>query len=282
MKLGCGTVNFRNYPLTTALERIARAGYEYVEPQATAPFCPHVDVDKDDPERYRQIVSEFGFKGSTALWATHGAIIPDEQSVEYGKRCIEWAAAAHIPVVNIGDGFKPDGMTDEEAWRVLEKRTLMILETAEKHGIYLAFEPHGTFSLNDIGLKRIMGISQSPNLAVNTDAANVRRAAYVESNANSFTWKQADASRDEVKTLSSIINKVKHFHAKDIIDQRCVAVGDGQVDNRSCLIELKKHGYSGAISVETEGDFDAEEAQILIEASRKYLIEIMHELDVEE
>ena len=43
ISLGCGTVSFRNLPLEEALERIARAGYTWVETQATAPFCPHVD-----------------------------------------------------------------------------------------------------------------------------------------------------------------------------------------------------------------------------------------------
>ena len=36
MKIGCGTVNFRRRPVREALERIRRAGYEYVETQATA------------------------------------------------------------------------------------------------------------------------------------------------------------------------------------------------------------------------------------------------------
>ena len=39
MKIGCRTVCFRKLSLEEAMERIRRAGYEYVEPQATAPFC---------------------------------------------------------------------------------------------------------------------------------------------------------------------------------------------------------------------------------------------------
>ena len=37
MRAGCGTVCFRKQFLDEAMERIPRAGYEYVEPQATAP-----------------------------------------------------------------------------------------------------------------------------------------------------------------------------------------------------------------------------------------------------
>ena len=51
--IACGTVNFRKLPLREALERIARAGYRWVETQATAPFCPHVDPWRDDPEGFR-------------------------------------------------------------------------------------------------------------------------------------------------------------------------------------------------------------------------------------
>ena len=37
MNIACGTVTFRQYPLQEALQRIKAAGYEYAEPQATAP-----------------------------------------------------------------------------------------------------------------------------------------------------------------------------------------------------------------------------------------------------
>jgi hypothetical protein len=37
MKIGCGAVTFRKSSLAEAFERIRRAGYQYVEPQATGP-----------------------------------------------------------------------------------------------------------------------------------------------------------------------------------------------------------------------------------------------------
>jgi sugar phosphate isomerase/epimerase len=60
MKIGCGTVNFRTLSLEQALQNIAEVGYEYVETQATAPFCPHVDVDRDDPEHFKRLIGNFG------------------------------------------------------------------------------------------------------------------------------------------------------------------------------------------------------------------------------
>ena len=64
MKIGCGTVIFREYPLRQALELIRSAGYDYVETQATAPFCPHVDVDRDDPLTLRDMVKELPIQRS--------------------------------------------------------------------------------------------------------------------------------------------------------------------------------------------------------------------------
>ena len=277
MKIACGTVNFRKLPLREALERIKRAGYEWVEPQATAPFCPHVDVDKDDPEEFKRLISDMGFKGATALWSTHGAIIPDPLSIEYGIRCIEWAAAAGIPVVNMGDGIKPPEMSEEEAWNVLEERLLKILEAAQKNKVYLAIEPHGTFSLTPDGLLRIMSLSDSPWLGINYDTANVHRATYVETREGAYQWEVVGEKQDEVETLKRVVHKVVHVHVKDVVDAKCVPLGEGEVDIAGCIKVLKEAGYEGALSVETEGEHSPEDGQVLIERSRRYLLQLVGE-----
>lgn len=277
MNIGCGTVSFREYPLEEAMERIKRAGYEWVEPQATPPFCPHVDVDGDDPEQFKRLVADMGFKGATALWAFHGAVIPDPLSVEYVSRCIEWAAAADIPVVNLGDGVKPEEMSEEEAWGVLEERLGKIVEAAQANEVYAAIEPHGTFSLTPDGLRRIMGISDSPWLGINYDTANIHRATYVETRDGAYTWKPAGDKQDEVETLRRVVDRVVHVHVKDVVGATCVALGDGEVDNAGCIRVLQEAGYDGVLSLETEGEFDAEEGQRLIEKSRQWLLEVMGE-----
>jgi len=258
MQVGCGTVTFRKRPLKEAMERISRAGYEYVEPQATAPFCPHVDPWKDDPRKFRQLVREFGFKGASALWAPHGAIIPDAKSVYGITQAIRWAKEAGIPVVNAGDGRKPDGMSDSDALKQMGDRLAEILEVAAKCRVYLAIEPHGTFSLTAEGLKKIMELSDSKWLGINYDTANVHRATYVETVAGAYSW-----------------TPYGHVHVKDVVGAKCVALGKGEVNIIDCLRVLKQHGYTGALSLETEGGFDAEEGQRLIEASRDYLIETL-------
>lgn len=278
MKIGCGTVSFRKSSLQEAMERIAKAGYEYVEPQATAPFCPHIDVEKDDPQDFKKTVQEFGFKGATALWAPHGAIIPDSESVSYIKKAISWAKEAEIPVVNAGDGNKPDDMSDEDALKILEDRLSEILEEAEKCEVYLAIEPHGTFSLTADGLKKIMSLSTSEWLGINYDTANVKRATYVETVEGAYSWTPYGEKQDEVETLRAVIDSVVHFHVKDVVGANCVALGEGEVDVSGCLKILKEHSYEGAVSLETEGEFTPKEGQKLIEKSRDYLVRTLKEI----
>jgi sugar phosphate isomerase/epimerase len=278
MEIGCGTVCFRKYPLEEVLGIIKKSGYEYVETQATAPFCPHIDVDKDDPGDFRKLIKDFGFKGVTALWSTHGAIIPDPLSIEYGRKCIEWARMANIPVVNMGDGFKPAGMSDEDAFEILRERLLKILITAKKNRIYLAIEPHGTFSLTPEGLRKILSISRSKWLGINYDTANIHRAAYVETKDGEFAWKTAGKAQDEVAVLRAVIKRVVHVHIKDVQGSSSVAIGKGEVNIKGCLRVLKDAGYEGAVSLETEGEEEKEAARKLICDSRKYMVNALKKL----
>jgi len=279
MKIACGTVNFRTLPLEQALRNIAEAGYEYVETQATAPFCPHVDVDRDDPQVFKRLIDRFGFRGVTGLWSTHGAIIPDPLSVVYVVRCIQWAAAAGIPVVHAADGFRPQGMSEEDAFQTLRDRLVPILESAEACKVYLGIEPHGTFSLVPGGLKKIMSASRSAWLGVNYDAANIHRAAYVETVDGTFAWKAAGPKQDETALLAEVVDRVVHYHAKDVKGPAAaVTLGTGEVDNQGCLKLLKKAGYHGAVSLETEGEATGDAALALIRDSRQYLIWLMEQL----
>jgi sugar phosphate isomerase/epimerase len=260
VKIGCGTVSLRKSPLREAMQRIHRAGYEYIEPQATGPWCPHVDAWNSDPAEFRRMLAEFGFKGATALWAPNGSLIGSAKCVEGVSQAIRWAHEAGIPVVNCGDGRKPKNMSDADALKLIAERMAAILEVAEKCQVYLAIEPHGTFSVTADGLKTLMGLSKSKWLGINYDTANVHHAG-----------------SDEVAVLEAIVDRVVHVHVKDTVDKKCVALGQGEVNLRGCLKVLKRHGYQGVLSLETEGEFSADQVQPLIEASRAFLVKAVAE-----
>jgi sugar phosphate isomerase/epimerase len=271
MLIACGTVCFRNLPLEDALRRISRAGYKWVETQATAPFCPHVDPWHDDPLAFGRLVADCGFEGVTALWAPHGAILADPEAVAGVSAALEWSKEAGIPVVHAADGQKPEGMSDADALALLGERLSAILQVADRCEVFLAIEPHGSFSLTPEGLETIMGLSDSRWLGINYDTANVHRATYVETAAGAYSWKPMGERVDEVATLESVINRVVHCHVKDVVGSRSVALGDGEVDLRGCLQVLSNHGYQGVVSLETEGDETPDDMQQLIERSRQFL-----------
>ncbi len=277
IKLGCGTVLFRMFDLERGLEAIRNVGYEYFETQAVGPWCPHVNVEKDDPENLVRLKEKFGFKGITGLWQANGNIICNPNSVASGIRSIEWAAAAGIPVVHTGDGHKPADMSEEDAYKILEERLGLILEAAKKNNVTLAIEPHGTFSLTKEGLQKILKMGDPSCLGINYDGCNIFRAGYVESGNGQSGWQGNTKGGNEVEILSSVLDRVVHCHAKDINPERvCVPVGDGIINVKGCVELLKKSGYNGVVSVETEGGEDFDQVVALAKKSYDYLTGIIN------
>ena len=254
MKIACGTVLFRKYQLEKALDIIRKTGFEYVETQSVGPWCPHVDVEKDDPVAYADKVKAYGFLGTTALWMRHGTLLSSDVCVEWAIRTLEWAKAAGIPVVNTGDGFKPKEMTDEEAFKVFRERIFRILEACERLHTCIAIEPHGTFSLTADGLEKLISVSDSPWLGVNFDGCNIHRAGYVESRGDDYSKVENEAKESETEVLRRVIGRVVHVHMKDYLNGHCVPLGEGDVALDAILDMLKGAGYHGAVSLETEGD----------------------------
>lgn len=276
MKLGCGTVLFRNFDLERSLDAIRNIGFEYFETQAVGPWCPHVNVERDDPERLVKLKEKFGFKAITGLWSLNGNILANPNGVASGVRSIEWAAAAGIPIVHMGDGHKPEGMTEEDAYKVLGEKMQILLEAAKKHNVTVAIEPHGTFSLTAQGLKRIMALGDPSCLGINYDGCNVFRAGYVESGNGVSGWQGNAQGANEVDVLSGIADRVVHCHAKDIdAAGNCVAVGEGLVNVKGCIELLKRSGYQGVVSVETEGGDDFDQVADLAAKSYRYLSELI-------
>lgn len=276
MKIGCGSVLFRKFDLDRSLEAMRKIGFEYFETQAVGPWCPHVDVDNDDPENLVRLQKKHGFAGITGLWSKDGNIIANENAVKSGIRTIEFAAAAGIPVIHTGDGKKPKDMSDEDAYKVLQEKLGAILEAAKKYNVMVAIEPHGTFSLTLAGLKNILSIGTPDVLGINYDAANIFRSCYVESGNNKSGWQDGGKGENEVEVLKGVIDRVVHCHAKDLnAEKQCVPVGTGLVNVKGCVDVLKASGYNGVVSVETEGGDDFDQVCDLAAKSYAYLNNII-------
>jgi len=278
MKIGCNTVDFRKHPFEKALRWIADAGYEYVEVEANLSWCDHADPYRDDPIKFREKVAGFGFKGISGL-GSHRELITDEQGVKDLEHAIPWCKAAAIPVVLTGEGRLPEGMTEEEALKILKGRLERLVAVAERNQVYLAMEPHGTISLKPGGLPKILSQVQSPWLGVNFDTANPHRGTYVGTTRAGFEWKLSEKSlANEVIVLEPVAHLVRHVHIKDVVGKEAVTLGKGEVNLKECLRILKQKGFTGVLSYETEGNQSEEETKRMIAESRKFMMDALKEL----
>lgn len=271
MEIGCNTVAFRRESLDFALERIASAGYKFVEVEANLKWCPHADPWEDDPLEFKQKVANHGFKGVSAI-GCHRELITYEQGVKDIAHALEWCHAAGVPVVLTGEGRLPPDMSVEQALDILKGRLEQLALVAEKNQVYLALEDHGSISLTPDGLPRILNLVDNDWIGVNFDTANIHRGDYVGTDRGGYEWKLgAKTSYSEIELLNKVVSKVRHTHIKDVVGRDAVILGKGEVDILGCLNILKEAGYAGVLSYETEGMQDPEESQAMIVESRMYL-----------
>ena len=278
MEIGCNTIAFRKYDLDFALEKIASAGYEYVEVEANLAWCSHVDPWKDDPMTFKEKIKNFGFKGVSAI-GSHRELITSEQGVDDIEKALIWAHEAEVPLILTGEGRKPEEMSQKAALQILKERLEKLSKVAEEQHVYLAMEDHGSISLTPDGLPTIISLVESDWLVVNFDTANIHRGDYVGTNREKYEWKLgAKTSYSETELLKKVAHRVKHLHMKDVIGRNASILGKGEVDIIGCLRILKEAGFTGVLSYETEGWEEAEEAEDMIKQSREFLINALNDL----
>jgi sugar phosphate isomerase/epimerase len=121
-----------------------------------------------------------------------------------------------------------------------------VLRTAERHGIYVAIEPHQSITKATEGLLRVATLAPSPMLKVNYDTGN----AFL-------------GGEDPYAGLRAVAHLLVHVHAKDISIRQSeaergkvtgtpvgCACGDGVIDWSKVAGILKASGYDGVLSVE--------------------------------
>jgi sugar phosphate isomerase/epimerase len=271
VRIGCNAVGLRSLPLEEALGRVARAGFRYVEVEGNLSWCSHADPWTDDPQAFRGAIERHGFAGVSAL-SSHRELLTDPDAVPDITQALRWASQAGIPIVITGEGRLPEDMSVEQGLDVVGAKLAQILPVAEEAKVVLAMEPHGSISLSPKGLARIMALASTPWLGVNFDTANPRRGDYVGTTRAGFEWKLNGSKHgDEVETLTSVAELVRHVHIKDVIGRQAVPLGAGEVDLKRCLEVLLAHGFDGVLSYQTEGEETPDKADEMMIQSRLYL-----------
>lgn len=179
-----------------------------------------------------------------------------QANIEITVASIELAYALGIPTVRINTGrwgttkdfdelmkhrgLEPPlpGYTDEEAFPWVVEAIEKCLPTAEKCGVVLGLENHWGLARTPEGLLRIVDAVHSPWLGVTLDTGN-----FLE---------------DPYERLEKIAPRATYVHAKTYYGGGLWYSLDLDYDRIAAL--LRKHHYRGYVSLEYEGQEDAQTA----------------------
>jgi len=238
-------------------------------------YQPHVAL-YEDPVLLDMKMTGYGlnFSQVDAAYPLSGKDGP-LRGVPYVMKSIQWAHLIGCPCVDTTDGmYKPEGLTDEEAMRMMKRSYEQIIEVAAAHKVIVNIEPHGYFTTRPEMMERMLNFCDSPYLRMNMDTGNT------------FI-----AGQDPVAFLERFIDRVSHVHIKDVSKSLAAkvrggqtgiavshcALGDGvNADNiRKCLKVLRDKGYNGVLSMECEG-----QAGPMIEKSLAWMRKTLAELNI--
>jgi sugar phosphate isomerase/epimerase len=238
-------------PFLAGLDRASRMGYQWVEPMvhngrellSEAGYFHSVSLD-EDPLYIRDLMQQYCLRASGL--SSHAPLMRPEISVPWLERAIRFAAAIGTRVVNTDEGIRPPWVTREEALDVIKYTLKTVLRTAERHGVFVAIEPHQEITKTTEGLLSIVNLVDSPMLRVNYDTGNA--------------WL---GGADPYEGLQAVVDRVVHVHAKDIDPGTGEALrgkltgtpvgcacGDGVINWRKVTEILRSANYNGVLSVE--------------------------------
>jgi len=244
-------IRVEDKPFEVGIARAAEIGYRWVEPMvhtgrellSEAGYFHSFSMERD-PLEMKEILDAYDVMPSGL--SAHCPLMRPEISVPYLQQAIRLAAAIHAPVVNTDEGIRPPWLNDEECFQVMRYTLSVVLQTAERYGVFIGIEPHQSISKTTSGLIRIADLVDSPWIRINYDTGN----AYL-------------GGEDPYQGLSAVADRVVHVHAKDISIQHSeeergkvtgtpvgCACGDGVIDWEKVASILKNAGFNGVLSVE--------------------------------
>jgi sugar phosphate isomerase/epimerase len=233
------------------VERAAQLGYRFVEPMvhngrellSEAGYFHSFSMD-NDPLEMEDILEQYGVTVSGL--SAHCPLMRPEISVPYLEKAVRFAVGVGATVVNTDEGIRPEWLDDQECFHVIRYTLKKVLQIAERHGVYIAIEPHQSITRSTEGLLRIANLVKSPMLKINYDTGN----AFL-------------GGADPYAGLREVLPQLVHVHAKDISLSQAeaekgkvagtpvgCACGEGVIDWPRVIGILRDGGYSGVLSVE--------------------------------
>lgn len=172
---------------------------------------------------------------------------PDELRKQFDR--IEWycqlAVDLNVKIVRVMAGNIKEGLSQSEMVDNIISGFKAAARIAEKHGVILALENHGTVVNDGPTLFKIAELVGSPNFRVTMDTGN-------------FCWYTDNTIEEAYGYFEQVAPYVANVHLKDLVitDDRkvkFVPLGEGLLDYRRIIDILDNVGYQGALLCEYEG-----------------------------
>ncbi|MFE5814366.1 sugar phosphate isomerase/epimerase family protein [Streptomyces sp. NPDC056479] len=253
LKFGYGTNGFTHHRLSDVLVVLADLGYDGV---ALTLDHNHLDPYAEDlPRRVAAVARQLGRQGLGItvetgapyfldLWGKHLPTLMSDGSelrVDLLRRALRIAADLGSPTVHLCSGPAPDGLPEQDAWKRLAEGVETVLETAEKYGVALAFEPE-------------------PYMFVDTVERCLRLAQLVDGHELfGVTFDVGHAHCVEERPLLDCLRRAAPILRNTQIEDmrrgvhRHLEFGAGEIDFPPVLAVLRELGHPGLVSVEIQG-----------------------------
>ncbi len=187
------------------VELASKLGYRYIEPMVHTGWELLSEVGyfhsfsmEEDPLLMKEIADSSGLSISSI--SGHSPLMKPEAAIPRLTRAIVLADAVGAEFVNSDEMLKPDWMGDEQAHDVMRYTLDQVVLVAARHEVFVCIEPHGIYTKTAEGLLRIVGLVDSPWIAINWDTGNSFLAGV----------------EDPYDGLLAVRDHVRHLHAKDI------------------------------------------------------------------
>ncbi|MFE7270558.1 sugar phosphate isomerase/epimerase family protein [Streptomyces sp. NPDC057623] len=253
LKFGYGTNGFTHHRLSDVLVVLADLGYDGV---ALTLDHGHLDPYADDlPRRVAALARQLARQGLDVTvetgapfflhpWGKHLPTLMSDGSeprIDLLRRAVRIAADLGSPTVHLCSGPAPDGLPEQDAWKRLAAGVETVLETAEKHGVALAFEPEPYMFVDSVErclhLARLVDGHELFGITL-----DIGHAHCVENRS------VLDCVRDAAPLLRNVqiedMRRGVHQHLE---------FGAGEIDFPPVLDALRDLDHRGLISVEIQG-----------------------------
>lgn len=213
-------------------------------------------VGEEEIEEVNRLLKKLGMRVSSYSVSNDFALADSperKEQLQYIKKCMDAALTLSTGMIRVFSGSLKDGVSLETAEDWIVECYREIVPFAEKKGITMVLENHGTLAGKSEQVKRILDRVGSSALKSNADIGN-----FLLANENSLEAVKNLGSRIGFVHLKDLkkAEKAEDYPTMDGSIYQGVVLGEGEVPISDIMIYLKENHYSGYLSIEYEGPGD--------------------------